>query len=52
VQRHTAQAMQGAAASGSSIGHVLFVLKLLSATLDDVHHRVDHLDDVTCSLMM
>lgn len=52
VQRHTAQAMQGAAASGSSIGHVLFVLKLLSATLDDVHQRVDHLDEIAQPLMM
>jgi len=43
VQRHTAQAIQGAAASGSAIGHVLFVLKLLSATIDDVHSRVDEM---------
>ena len=43
-QRHTAKAMQGAAASGSSIGHVLFVLKLMSATLDDLSERVDKMD--------
>jgi hypothetical protein len=55
VQRRTSQAMQGAAASGSSIGHVLFVLKLLSAnienvsaTLDRLDHRVDKLEAITC----
>jgi hypothetical protein len=44
-QRHTARAMQGAAASGSSIGHVLFTLKHMSATLDDLSQRVDVIDD-------
>jgi len=37
VQRHTSQAMQGAAASGSAIGHVLFSLKLLSTTVEDIN---------------
>ena len=52
VQRHTAQAMQGAVLSGSAIGHVLFVLKAMGTTLEDVNSRMDQLvqhDDGTCS---
>lgn len=51
VQRHTAQAMQGAVLSGSAIGHVLFVLKAMGTTLEDVNSRIDQLvqnDDGTC----
>jgi Ca2+-binding EF-hand superfamily protein len=44
VQRRTAQAMQGAAASGSSIGHVLFVLKLISTNLENVSTTIDRVD--------
>lgn len=39
VQRHTSSAMQGAVLAGSSIGHVLFILKQISATLEDVNAR-------------
>ena len=52
VQRHTAQAMQGAVLSGSAIGHVLFVLKAMGTTLEDVNSRIDQMvqrDDGTCS---
>ena len=44
VQRRTAQAMQGAAASGSAIGHVLFVLKLISTNLENVSTTIDRVD--------
>jgi voltage-gated sodium channel len=41
VQRHTSQAMQGAAASGSAIGHVLFALKLLTTTVEDINANLE-----------
>jgi voltage-gated sodium channel len=41
VQRHTSQAMQGAAASGSAIGHVLFALKLLNTTVEDINANLE-----------
>ena len=33
--------MQGAAASGSAIGHVLFALKLLSTTVEDINASLE-----------